>query len=149
MKYFTFFFLLLIFFFFSCQKEKTGCTDSDAVNFDATAEVEDGTCKYCDPYLSPMITYAEISEDTSDYNLEVPISRNVKMELGCDLIIEIVDFCYCLEYSEITWTPAEIFDCASCAKTTLTPTESVEVRLKIDNIDGYYFSGSFDVFVPD
>ena len=149
MKYITFL-LLLSFFFFSCQKEKTGCTDSAAVNFDATAEVEDGTCRYCgNPIAFSFITYADKKEDTSDYELDVVLPGDIKVEEGCKYIIDITDFCYCLEYSEITWTPAEIFDCSSCAKVTLTPTESVEVTLKIDNIDGYYFSGSFGVFVPD
>ena len=149
MKYFTFLFVFcLLFCFCSCQKEKAGCTDVSAINYNPDAEIEAGTCKYCDPYLSPIITYAIESEDPSDLALDVPLG-DIKLELGCELIIEIVDLCFCLNDSEITWTPAEIFDCPSCAKVTISPTESVEVTLDIDNVDGYYCSNTFQVSVPE
>ena len=47
----------------SCKKEK-GCTDSAATNYSATAEKDDGSCDYSDPYAATKsaikTTYANI-----------------------------------------------------------------------------------------
>jgi hypothetical protein len=63
---------LIIPFLFSCKdkdKEKEGCTDIFALNYDADAEKDDGSCEYCkitfycksDSYFGLTITSVDIS----------------------------------------------------------------------------------------
>lgn len=53
MKHSFLLYVLLIVVFSSCGKEKRGCTDENAINFDATAESNDGTCTFIrDKYIS-------------------------------------------------------------------------------------------------
>ena len=48
----TLLFAICVLFFTSCKKEKKGCTDKEAVNYDASAESNDGSCTYIrDKYI--------------------------------------------------------------------------------------------------
>lgn len=46
MKYNLLLFGLVLTVFASCGKERKGCTDANAINFDASAESNDGTCTF-------------------------------------------------------------------------------------------------------
>jgi hypothetical protein len=49
---YTLLFAICVLFFTSCKKEKKGCTDKEAVNYDAAAESSDGSCSYIrDKYI--------------------------------------------------------------------------------------------------
>ena len=145
MKYTLFLFLACLF-LSSCQEEKEGCTDVSAINYDATAEIENGTCKYCDTNESAMFGFVLESKEPSNYLLEVEGLGDVKMEKGCELIIDLSAFNW-LPSAEIQWTPAEIFDCPTCLKVRSHPEESVEITLNINSPEGYYFTGSFGVYI--
>ncbi len=134
--------------FSSCQKEQEGCTDVSAINYEAAAEIENGTCKYCNTYDSPIFALVLQREDPNDYLLDVQGLGDLKMEQGCELVIDLSGLGG-LPSTEIQWSPAEFFDCSTCSKVTLQPQESIELILKINSPEGYYFGGSFNVSVLD
>lgn len=49
----------------SCNSSQTGCTDSQAINFDATATDDDQSCEYDTTYVNPKWSL-EISEQISE-----------------------------------------------------------------------------------
>lgn len=135
-----------VLFFCSCQK-KEGCTDITAVNYDASAQIDNGTCKHCDPFNSSFFIYGLTSEDTTVYELEVALPGDQPLNLGCKLFIDMTNFSLPLADTKIEWGPADIFDCSRCLNVTITPLETTKITLKIENIDGYHFLGSFTILV--
>lgn len=142
-----FFVLLLmsIFFFSACQK-KEGCTDITAVNYDAEAEVNNGTCKYCNLEEPAVYGIFWKSQDPTELELQYSLENFPHLHAGCSVAISI-SHAFSSEETTIQWEPAEIFDCSSCKQVIMTPLETTQVTLQIDTEEGYYFLKNFQVSV--
>lgn len=71
---------LLVFvclFSLSCKKEKKGCTDAEAINFNSEATSDDGTCTYQrDVYIGVYDAIKTCGIFTSDSGMVFQISRS-------------------------------------------------------------------------
>lgn len=65
--------------FNSCAEEKKGCTDEDATNFDASAEINDGSCSYIrDKYIGEFEGLKLCQVYTSDSAFVFSISPSIE-----------------------------------------------------------------------
>lgn len=63
----------------SCRKDKNGCTDQDAINFDAEADSNDGTCSYIrDKYVGNYEGFKICQIYTSDSAFVFSISPSIE-----------------------------------------------------------------------
>lgn len=75
-----FFIILVALIFQSCKEE--GCTDPKALNFDATADEEDGSCVYCtDP---SVITSVVLTDSLIDGRFGSPLFQEQVFELSVE-----------------------------------------------------------------
>lgn len=103
-NYRTYIFLFgIMLFTVSCKQD--GCTDESAINFDITADVDDGSCEYCEfgsevigmqpffiydynpdsPYFNQAIAKCEVIQLFENYN------SSICGETGCFLEADIIN----------------------------------------------------------
>jgi len=76
MKKFGIYFLLVLL-SLSCKKEKKGCTDAEAINFNSEASSDDGTCTYeRDVYIGVYDAIKTCGIFDSDSSMVFQISRS-------------------------------------------------------------------------
>lgn len=76
---YTLLFVIYVLFFTSCKDEKKGCIDKEAVNYDASAESNDGSCTYIrDKYVGEYAGSKICQIYTSDAAFTFSISPSIE-----------------------------------------------------------------------
>lgn len=120
MPHLIFFTTALVMLAASCQKQ--GCIDSQALNYDKSAKIDDGSCQYLTDAFVGKFIGNEICDDSSDVNEELIVSR----------LAEYADRIVFQSISRFAIAPYAIVN----GKNLIIPTQSVSSALISVNISG-------------